>query len=282
MVRRTRDRAPLGQSHRARGDRVPPDALGPATEQVHQTCCAASPKSMCCSTTWAIPTSRPRPPRRQGGRRRGWTPSAPQADPSQPRTPPRRRKRKPQHSSTRCYSAFGANRIAWGSNLPAAEQAPPRPGGPRQVRTGRQCTRPNVRRSSPGRHGGCIPNRSFGPGLELGRVEVRARPGGDPGRQGHAVHGCGGRNPDASLTSTHTPSGAQWTPQHSPRSTGRSGTRCGSDAAPPSSRGTQWPRATSWELPCTVRMDPAGMTRLGPGDEFAATIDAQGPDPTRT
>ena len=29
-------------------------------------------------------------------------------------------------------------------------------------------------------------------------------------------------------------------------------------------------------------MGPAGRARLGPGDEFAATIDAQGPDPTRS
>jgi phage replication-related protein YjqB (UPF0714/DUF867 family) len=36
------------------------------------------------------------------------------------------------------------------------------------------------------------------------------------------------------------------------------------------------------EPPGTVRMGPAGMARLGPGDEFAATIDAQGPDPTRS
>jgi phage replication-related protein YjqB (UPF0714/DUF867 family) len=34
------------------------------------------------------------------------------------------------------------------------------------------------------------------------------------------------------------------------------------------------------EPPGTVRMGPAGRERLGPGDEFAATIDAQGPDPT--
>jgi hypothetical protein len=32
----------------------------------------------------------------------------------------------------------------------------------------------------------------------------------------------------------------------------------------------------------TVRTGLAGMARLGPGDEFAATIDAQGPDPTRS
>jgi phage replication-related protein YjqB (UPF0714/DUF867 family) len=36
------------------------------------------------------------------------------------------------------------------------------------------------------------------------------------------------------------------------------------------------------EPPGTVRRGPAGRARLGPGDEFAATIDAQGPDPTRT
>jgi phage replication-related protein YjqB (UPF0714/DUF867 family) len=36
------------------------------------------------------------------------------------------------------------------------------------------------------------------------------------------------------------------------------------------------------EPPGTVRMGPAGRERLGPGDEFAATIDAQGPDPTRS
>ena len=52
-----------------------------------------------------------------------------------------------------------------------------------------------------------------------------------------------------SPTSTHTPSGARWTPQHWPRSAGRSGTRCGSGAAPPSSRCTRWPRATSWSRP---------------------------------
>jgi phage replication-related protein YjqB (UPF0714/DUF867 family) len=36
------------------------------------------------------------------------------------------------------------------------------------------------------------------------------------------------------------------------------------------------------EPPGTVRMGPAGMARLGQGDEFAATIHAQGPDPTRS
>ena len=36
------------------------------------------------------------------------------------------------------------------------------------------------------------------------------------------------------------------------------------------------------EPPGTVRMGPAGRQRLGPGDEFAATIDAQGPDPSRS
>lgn len=36
------------------------------------------------------------------------------------------------------------------------------------------------------------------------------------------------------------------------------------------------------ELPGTVRMGPAGRERLGPGDEFAAMIDALGPDPTRS
>ena len=161
-------------------------------------------------------------------------------------------------------AAFGANRIAWGSNLPAAEQSLPELVAlAREVLA--ESAEPERREIFAGTARRLYPNRSFGPGLELGRVEVRARPGGDPGRQGHAVHGCGGRNPDASLTSTHTPSGVG-----GPRDTGRdrparSGTGCGIRRSAAEFALYTVAESHLLEPPGTVRMGPAGMAAARSG-----------------